>query len=532
MASSRKTYDTEIITVRQVNAYNTNNSLIPALNVLTSDGVGGTFWAIPSTLGVSPAINTIIVDNIALTSDLSQNQVSINTGPGLGSYTDNLSKTTTLFSKGFTTFDVSGGNTINAYSNSIVSPTVKFVGSNGISISSDPLLGFLYFNGQNLAISTGIYGYSQINVTSNTADPSGNLYLTAQSPSTVLNVKGTGDILLTANVESNIFTIGISSFNSHDYLNISSIAYNSYGSTLSTVSSLFIDNIKGSSLNGGSISSLISTSAYLQTRLQNGETNVMQNYTNLDIFKLYSTNMNGKINQINLQTVSSTTFAATMYPSTLSTVSSLFIDNAKGSTISGQCISSLISTSASLQTNITNKTTQLNAGLISSISFASSININEFRGTLQGYSNSLALTLSSAALRLDSMSTMINAGAQVRLTMSPSLRFDFLDVSDNLYHISTYVGVGTSLIPSPFVRAWFSRGGTRCNLYTDTINFTFPANSLNNVGLTSTYTVYHRIESFTGMTFGATLNCNAQQLISGDNTLSVLLTGRNYTSIY
>ena len=470
MASSRKTYDTEIITVRQVNAYNTNNSLIPALNVLTSDGAGGTFWAIPSTLGVSPAINTLVVDNTALTSDLSQNQVSILTGPGLGSYTDTLTKTATFFSKGFTTFDVSGGNTINAYSNSIVSPTVKFVGSNGISISSDPLLGFLYFNGQNLAISTGIYGYSQINVTSNTADPSGNLFLTAQSPSTVLNVKGTGDIILTANVESNLFTIGISSFNSREYLNISSVVYNSYASTLSTVSSLFIDNIEASTLNGGSISGLLSTSASLQKRIQNGETNVMQNYTNIDVFKL-------------------------------------------------------------LSTSITNNTIQINASLISSISFASSININQFRGTLQGYSNSLALTLSSAALRFDSMSTMINAGAQVRLTMSPSLRFDFLNAADTLFYVSSYVGVGTSIIPSPFVRPWFSRGGTRCNLYTDTINFTFPANSLNNVGLTSTYTLYHRIESFTGMTFGATLNCNAEQLISGDNTLSVLLTGRNYTSI-
>jgi len=470
MASSRKTYDTEIITVRQVNAYNTNNSLIPALNVLTSDGAGGTFWAIPSTLGVSPAINTIAVDNVSLTSDLSQNQISILTGPGLGSYADNLTKTATFFSKGFTTFDVSGGNTINAYSNSIVSPTVKFVGSNGISISSDPVLGFLYFNGQNLAVSTGIYAYSQINVTSNTADPSGNLYLTAQSPSTVLNVKGTGDIILTANVESNLFTIGISSFNSREYLNISSVVYNSYGSTLSTVSSLFIDNIEASTLNGGSISSLLSTSAYLQTRIQNNETNVMQNYTNIDVFKL-------------------------------------------------------------LSTSITNNTRQINAGLVSSISFASSININQFRGTLQGYSNSLALTLSSAALRFDSMSTMINAGAQVRLTMSPSLRFDFSNAADTLFYVSSYVGVGTSLIPSPFVRPWFSRGGTRCNLYTDTINFTFPANSLNNVGLTSTYTLYHRIESFTGMTFGASLNCNAEQLISGDNTLSVLLTGRNYTSI-
>jgi hypothetical protein len=471
MASSRKTYDTEIITVRQVNAYNTNNSLIPALNVLTSDGAGGTFWAIPSTLGVSPAINTIAVDNVSLTSDLSQNQISILTGPGLGSYADNLTKTATFFSKGFTRFDVSGGNTINAYSNSIVSPTVKFVGSNGISISSDPVLGFLYFNGQNLAISTGIYGYSQINVTSNTADPSGNLYLTAQSPSTVLNVKGTGDIVLTANVESNLFTIGISSFNSREYLNISSIVYNSYGSTLSTVSSLFADNIITSTLNGGCISSLLSTSAYLQTRLQNNETNVMQNYTNIDLFKVCST-------------------------------------------------------------NITNKAIELNTGLLSSISFASSININQFRGTLQGYSNSLALTISSAGLRFDSMSSMINAGAQVRLTMSPSLRFDFSNAADTLFYVSSYVGVGTSLIPNPFVRPWLFRGGTRCNLYTDTINLTFPANSLNNVGLTSTYTLYHRIESFTGMTFGASLNCNAEQLISGDNTLSVLLTGRNYTSIY
>jgi len=72
--SSRRTYDTQIITVRQVNALNFNNSVIDAQRVLTTDGVGGTYWAVPSSLGSFGAVNEIIVDNKRIVADLSYNR--------------------------------------------------------------------------------------------------------------------------------------------------------------------------------------------------------------------------------------------------------------------------------------------------------------------------------------------------------------------------------------------------------------------------------------------------------------------------
>ena len=465
--SSRKTYDTEIITVRQVNAYNADSSLIPALNVLTADGAGGTFWGVPSTLGVSPAINTLVVDNVPVVADASYNTFSICTLQGMGSFVSD--KQINLFAKGFSEIDISGANTIRAYSNAIVSPTLTLVGQNGIAISSDPTSGSIYFTGQ-YAVAGSNYSYSQMNITSNAANPANNTYLTATSPAGVLNITGVGDVLLSTQSPNSVF-IEISTFNSSNYLNTSTVAHTAYASTLSTVSTLFTDLPKASTLSGMFVSSLLSTSGSLQTRIQNGETNVMQNYTNIDFFKVCST-------------------------------------------------------------SLTLNAMELNAGLVSSISYASSININSYRGILGGNSNAGVLTLSSASLRLDSMSTMIKKNAQVRLTMCPSMRFDFQVPTDTVFYVSSYVQAGLTPVPNTtFVRPWLLRGGTGQNLYADTISFTIPGSSLNNSGLTSTYTICHRIQGFTGVTYGS-LTSNAEQLISGDNTLSVLLTGSNYTTIY
>jgi len=466
--SSRKTYDTEIITVRQVNAYKADNSLIPALNVLTADGKGGTFWGVPSTLGVNPAINTLVVDNVPIVPTEAYNTFSICTLQGIGSFVSPQTNQLNLFSKGFNQIDISGGNTLRGYSNAIVSPTLTFVGQNGIGITSDPTTNNIYFTGQYSAGGTN-YCYSQVNVISNSANPANYTYLTAMSPASQLNLTGVGDILLTTQSPNSV-NIQISSFNSRNYLNISTVAYTAYASTLSTVSSLFTDRPTNSTLQGFFISSLLSTSANIQTTLQRDQTNVMQNYTNLNAFITCST-------------------------------------------------------------NITNKAIALNSGLVSTIAYASSININAYRGILYGTSNNGTLTLSSASLRLDSVSTMIKKNAQVRLTMCPSMRFDFRPFTDTIYYVSSYVQVGQTPVPNTmFVRPWIARSNNP-NLYADTISFTIPGSSLNNVGLTSTYTICHRIESFTSVVYGS-LNCNAEQLIGGDNTLSVLLTGGNYTTIY
>jgi hypothetical protein len=48
-SQQRRTFDTDIITLRTVNIRGSSNSLIPGGKVLTSDGLGGTVWVNPST---------------------------------------------------------------------------------------------------------------------------------------------------------------------------------------------------------------------------------------------------------------------------------------------------------------------------------------------------------------------------------------------------------------------------------------------------------------------------------------------------
>ena len=137
--SSRRTYDTQIITVRQVNALNLNNSIITANRVLTTDGAGGTYWAVPSTLTPYGGLNELIVDNKRVAADLSYNRFYISTAQGMGSVVNSNTKLITLYSKGFDTIDISGANSIFSSSNSVISPTFTLVGGNGINISSDPV---------------------------------------------------------------------------------------------------------------------------------------------------------------------------------------------------------------------------------------------------------------------------------------------------------------------------------------------------------------------------------------------------------
>ena len=72
-----QTLDTDILTVRKINVLTQTNSFIPALTTLTSDGQGGTYWAVPATLGGIPAINEVVVDNKKITASNPFNTFSI-----------------------------------------------------------------------------------------------------------------------------------------------------------------------------------------------------------------------------------------------------------------------------------------------------------------------------------------------------------------------------------------------------------------------------------------------------------------------
>jgi hypothetical protein len=276
MASSRRTYDTDSITLRTVFAKNPGNSNVPALRVLTADGAGGTYWAIPSSLGVNPSFNQITTSAATYTADLSYNKFRLLAGENIGMVDGpSGSNTTTLFAKAFSQLDVSGGNILSAFSDNQLDSSVLLAGENGILLRADPGTNTLFIGGSgasNTTISTGIYGFSELKVTSSASTITSSVltwggdFLTSSSPSSLLRLIGFNDIQLSTNVTTNSVFFTISTFTSQGYLNISNAAYSAGPSTLSTVSSLYVtSSFFGSTFNSLSSASGVNLSSIYST---------------------------------------------------------------------------------------------------------------------------------------------------------------------------------------------------------------------------------------------------------------------------
>lgn len=101
-ASSRRTFDTDNITLRTIFARGSSNTNIQSTLVLTADGQGGTRWTHPSSLGTY-SLNYISTDNSLIQWDLSLNNVFyLNTGQGAGMTSSvTNSHQTTIYGKSY-----------------------------------------------------------------------------------------------------------------------------------------------------------------------------------------------------------------------------------------------------------------------------------------------------------------------------------------------------------------------------------------------------------------------------------------------
>ena len=480
---SRSSQHITNLTVQNIYPINVNNSFVPALQTLTSDGVGGSYWAVPSSLGGYPSFNSVVADNVAIPALVSTNILYLSSATGIGMVTTPAANRIDIFSKSFGAFAVSTGNTLLAYSNSIVTPTVNLIGTSGIRIDANPLTQTLTFSGMPTAISTGQYGYNQVNVISNATQPGSTTYLTASSPSSILNLMGTGDILLSTNVTTNTVTVSISSFTSATYLATSTLAGNAYLSTLSTVSTLFYDIPRSVSTTAGLLTVMSNMSTGIRAQLSFDEQNVQNNYTILAAFQNYSTG---------------------------------------------------IFTRQASQDLLTNK---LLGNTLSSFYFRSSIGTTLGANTIQtGFTNatSTIFQCSTVSFRLDSMSSMTKYMPVTQITYNPSLWFSYVN-SDGTHnstrdmrYISTTLYVGTSILSNVnFTRPWqaLNTDSQTSNLYTDTITLTIPAAQVS-TNIMSTFTVCHAISPFCPMT-GATRygiqSLNYQNSTDTNNSISVVL---------
>jgi len=229
MASSRRTLDVDILTLRQVNIRGPNNSIIPSTSVLVSDGKGGTYWSPVSTIGSYPSFNQLAFNSNIYTATPGSTIFTLSSGTGIGFVGSGSNNVNSIYTKAFQTFAVNGQSSITAYTGNTLTPTVTFSSIGGLTIKTDPASNILYFDG----------GIKSIRVLSNSSSPTqiGSLPITL-SLSTV-KFAGLGDIYLQTVPISNTVNIGINGFTASGYKDLQYTILNFDSTVYSTVSSLY-----------------------------------------------------------------------------------------------------------------------------------------------------------------------------------------------------------------------------------------------------------------------------------------------------
>jgi hypothetical protein len=217
MSSKRRSYDTDEITLRKVFAKSVvDNTNIGAMKVLTADGAGGTYWTIPSTNGAwNPSFNRIVTTAATFTADLSYNTFTLSEGTGIGFTEGAGDNQLYIYGKSFNQVDVSGNNSIYAFENNSLDPVLRFVGTGGLNIRSDPTTNTLSFDVQGNQISTSQFSFQKAKVL-NTSTITGGIssltdyiILNANDASSILTFVGIGDIELSTNYTTNSIFIGL-----------------------------------------------------------------------------------------------------------------------------------------------------------------------------------------------------------------------------------------------------------------------------------------------------------------------------------
>jgi hypothetical protein len=213
---NKKSYDTDEITLRKVYARTSTNTAVPAMTVLTADGTGGTYWAIPSTLGYNPSFNQIATDAGTFTASLPYNTFTLSQGGGIGFVQGAITNQMYIYSKGFNQVTAVGGNTLYGFSNNVTTPTLNFAATGGISLQANPATNTLTFTGNGIPISTTLNSFQSLKVFPNLSTPTGQIsslsgftVLSANNYSSILTLAGTGQISLTSDYNANAVFIGL-----------------------------------------------------------------------------------------------------------------------------------------------------------------------------------------------------------------------------------------------------------------------------------------------------------------------------------
>ena len=266
-ASSRRTLDTDNITFRRVFAKVYDNRNPAYGSVLTGVGDAQTYWADPSTLGLAATFNEIRADTTRLYASTSST-LSLFSDTGIGLSSLNAS-TLELTGRVFGRIDISGASSLFAYSNFLLNGTLKLGAEGFVSSFSDPQRNLVTISStrQAPALSTGIIGYHVLKVNSTVTSPmdltldSGNMSVMKNRYSMVPSLIGYKDFLLQPNFQPTQVLVELSSYSAREFLGISSILVANLPSTISTVSSLYVDKFMFST-GMQSLSTIIASNAF------------------------------------------------------------------------------------------------------------------------------------------------------------------------------------------------------------------------------------------------------------------------------
>lgn len=239
-ASSRKTLDVDVITLREVFIRGSNNTNIPSSSVLVSDGVGGTYWSPISTVGTYPTFNQIAIDSNIYTAKPASTTFTFLSGPGIGFSDAGPGRNTSyIYAKTFQNIEVPGISTLSAFTNGRVTSNLIFssMAMGCLTLSTDTTNNTLWFN-------TGI---KNIAIFSNSpafvADPTQKKLLPITLQQSSFQLVGLNDIQLQTDEMTNSVFIGISSFTSQDYLAISTQAFSLPSTVLGTASTFLVSKL-------------------------------------------------------------------------------------------------------------------------------------------------------------------------------------------------------------------------------------------------------------------------------------------------
>jgi len=384
MASSRKTLDVDIITLRQVNIRGPNNSYIPSSSVLLSDGRGGTYWSYVSTAGNYPSFNQIQINSNLYTASPTNQTFSLMAGDGIG-FTD-FGPGSYIYAKAFQTIQVPGLSTIYAFSNGVMNSNLRFSTSGALGLSTDTLHNTLWFRAS----------LNTIQVLSNTSTvaadyagvPAVNLPITAAVSS--ISFVGIGDVFIQAN--GPIVSFGVNGYTQQGYVDLSGRVFTLQSNILQEASTFYIskNDLSTSLQNLSTVDGLYISNVGFQYA-----------FSNYNSFVVSSLSTASTLTQIDFSTLLFSTTAALSTLSTaqvfypISTLSSYFynVNRSTLSSVTGQ----LASTSVAFSTLFTSSIGQLFSTLSS---FHGAISTIELLST----TSSLLLLLSSAVVSTNSTS--------------------------------------------------------------------------------------------------------------------------------